>query len=618
MLHSLKKTISGAISSIKDKVSPSLPEERIQGKYDKPNLKRVRQSQSQFLSESNLDQDIFGVPTKKRLKKNNEGLNNFLETNKGGDNKSDSTPKNLLSFKASQAVTSLAMAYTKDPQNFKNPLKLKKIEEAKVRIPSIALQRRKSLHGSISEDDSELLSCVTGKETISSSLQLSSDRVLNGAKGSGKVSLQEDTEGSMFSIWNRQKRKLYAAETVIRLEERDRYKKLLEEYTNASSAFSSNSVPESRLNKEMHERSQHLFEDDSYPRLRNAGAILDKFSKAFEVNSSTNSLLSSTAIASEADLLRTKARSFNGTDTTNINRSPESPLHEDANPLGNIWTARWRKILDEKEVDRRKRIQHEESKLRSLERKRKERESELLRKIEDRKNLDKKKVEPKLPPLTDEMCKLISYAWCAGNPQECLVDAFNVSITRHDMATLAQLNWLNDEIVNFYFNLLKERSKQPGQLKMHFFNSFFYPKLLKTGYAGVRRWTKKVDIFSVDMVVLPVHLGMHWCLAAIDMRKKQIAYYDSLKGNNAQCISALRKYISEEHKDKKKSPLNIDEWTECSPKDIPEQLNGCDCGVFTCKFAECLTKDSPMNFSQANMPYFRKRMVYEIMTKKLL
>ena len=29
---------------------------------------------------------------------------------------------------------------------------------------------------------------------------------------------------------------------------------------------------------------------------------------------------------------------------------------------------------------------------------------------------------------------------------------------------------------------------------MHFFNSFFYPKLLKTGYSGVRRWTKKVNL----------------------------------------------------------------------------------------------------------------------------
>ena len=72
-----------------------------------------------------------------------------------------------------------------------------------------------ALHGrNISEDDSELLSCVTGKETRSTSLHLKSDRILNGAKGSGKVSLQEDSEGSVFSIWNRQKQKLYAAETV--------------------------------------------------------------------------------------------------------------------------------------------------------------------------------------------------------------------------------------------------------------------------------------------------------------------------------------------------------------------------------------------------------------------
>ena len=134
---------------------------------------------------------------------------------------------------------------------------------------------------------------------------------------------------------------------------------------------------------------------------------------------------------------------------------------------------------------------------------------------------------------------------------------------------------------------------------MHAFNSFFYPKLIKSGYASLRRWTKKVmripavkcysvvatgrqilkgysrelgfdqntcgirenvngtrdwqinrfvtiihvsreqaelfvvstscptvitdlfiylfyfqvDIFAMDLVLVPVHLGMHWCLA---------------------------------------------------------------------------------------------------------
>jgi sentrin-specific protease 1 len=60
--------------------------------------------------------------------------------------------------------------------------------------------------------------------------------------------------------------------------------------------------------------------------------------------------------------------------------------------------------------------------------------------------------------------------------------------------------------------MIVERSKNSGP-KVHAFNTFFYPKLMKTGHASVRRWTKKVDLFAMDIVLIPVHLGMHWCLA---------------------------------------------------------------------------------------------------------
>ena len=50
----------------------------------------------------------------------------------------------------------------------------------------------------------------------------------------------------------------------------------------------------------------------------------------------------------------------------------------------------------------------------------------------------------------------------------------------------------------------------------------------------------QVDLFAVDLIMIPIHLGMHWCLAAIDMRAKTITYYDSLLGDNHQCTNTLR------------------------------------------------------------------------------
>ena len=60
------------------------------------------------------------------------------------------------------------------------------------------------------------------------------------------------------------------------------------------------------------------------------------------------------------------------------------------------------------------------------------------------------------------------------------------------------------QVINFFFNLLVERSNQQGKVKVHAFNSFFYPKLIKSGYASLRRWTKKVRWFTVKQLYLLV------------------------------------------------------------------------------------------------------------------
>ncbi len=48
------------------------------------------------------------------------------------------------------------------------------------------------------------------------------------------------------------------------------------------------------------------------------------------------------------------------------------------------------------------------------------------------------------------------------------------------------------------------------------------------------------------------------------------------------------------------------------------QDNGSDCGVFTCKFADFVSRQKRFVFEQANIPYFRKRLAFEILSEKLL
>lgn len=246
-----------------------------------------------------------------------------------------------------------------------------------------------------------------------------------------------------------------------------------------------------------------------------------------------------------------------------------------------------------------------------------EKEVPLTLVIEEPKPVEEK---PEFPELTQEMNAEVNRALGGGSSHEVLSEGFGLSLTRKDLQTLSNLNWLNDEVINFYMNLLVGRSKDPNLPSVNTFNTFFYPKLRSSGYSAVRRWTKKMDIFSKDILLVPVHLGVHWCLSVVDFRKKAILYFDSMGGNNDEACRILFDYLQQESKDKKGKEMDTSGWTLHSKKrhEIPQQMNGSDCGMFTCKYADYITKDKPITFTQEHMPYFRKRMVWEIVNHKLL
>lgn len=82
--------------------------------------------------------------------------------------------------------------------------------------------------------------------------------------------------------------------------------------------------------------------------------------------------------------------------------------------------------------------------------------------------------EDEFPEITEEMEKEIKNVFRNGNQDEVLSEAFRLTITRKDIQTLNHLNWLNDEIINFYMNMLMERSKEKGMPSVHAFNTFFF------------------------------------------------------------------------------------------------------------------------------------------------
>ncbi|XP_049841263.1 uncharacterized protein LOC126291683 isoform X20 [Schistocerca gregaria] len=201
---------------------------------------------------------------------------------------------------------------------------------------------------------------------------------------------------------------------------------------------------------------------------------------------------------------------------------------------------------------------------------------------------------------------------------EVVAEGFGLQITRGDLATLSGTNWLNDKIVNFYLKLLTERGRQNREPEVYAYDTFFFPKLIKCGYESVKKWTRVVDVFKHDILIIPVHLGTHWCMAAVDFRKQTLVYYDSMGGENESCLKTIWNYLNEECAQRSVEPLSEEIWQIRCAKDIPKQSNNSDCGVFMCKYAECITRDAKLEFSQSDMPEIRMEMMEEIQTMTLL
>lgn len=92
-----------------------------------------------------------------------------------------------------------------------------------------------------------------------------------------------------------------------------------------------------------------------------------------------------------------------------------------------------------------------------------------------------------------------------------------------DLERLEDGEYLNDNLIEFYLKYLKiqlEQASPETAKKVYFFNTFFFASLTRKGrrginYDAVQKWTRSIDIFSYDYVVVPICESQHWYVAII-------------------------------------------------------------------------------------------------------
>ncbi|CAN6312811.1 unnamed protein product [Urochloa humidicola] len=222
-------------------------------------------------------------------------------------------------------------------------------------------------------------------------------------------------------------------------------------------------------------------------------------------------------------------------------------------------------------------------------------EEERLAEIRKSDKAAKEDLSELYKPLTVEEENEVCECFKARGPSSkvlVLHESSNIEVSKEKFQCLRPGCWLNDEVINLYLELLKEREKREPKrfLKCHFFNTFFYKKIF-----------------------VPVHKDVHWCLAVINMKEKTFQYLDSLGGMDPNVPNILARYIAEEVKDKSNRIIDTSLWRGDIVDDIPLQQNGWDCGMFMLKYIDFHSRGLDLSFSQEHMKYFRMRTAKEIL-----
>lgn len=106
--------------------------------------------------------------------------------------------------------------------------------------------------------------------------------------------------------------------------------------------------------------------------------------------------------------------------------------------------------------------------------------------------------------LDGEAILLVEHAWDRKLP---LTEKLSDEITRKDLLTLKGLDWLNDEVINFYMNLICERSKNDESL----------PKVSVYNYIEVVGVKKNISVEILWYIFRKINCSLKPCFTLTNL-----------------------------------------------------------------------------------------------------
>ena len=168
-----------------------------------------------------------------------------------------------------------------------------------------------------------------------------------------------------------------------------------------------------------------------------------------------------------------------------------------------------------------------------------------------------------------------------------------IALTNVDVDCLLPGIYLNDIIIDFYLRYLYEEIlTQEQRARTYIFNSYFYTRLSKRAFGNskrnespmqrmhtqVKKWTRDVDIFEKDFIIIPINEHSHWFLVVIcfPSRAELDESVDCSGSSENASSDGIEEVIPEQQKADKANEKHEDQRTSEVITDSIEKSHGDD------------------------------------------
>ena len=177
-------------------------------------------------------------------------------------------------------------------------------------------------------------------------------------------------------------------------------------------------------------------------------------------------------------------------------------------------------------------------------------------------------------------------------------EIFSTSVCRLEEGKKIDDNTVDFFILHSIDSLLEEDKRD----NLHVFNSCFYAKIAKNfNPKSTRHWTKKINIFEKDFVILPVCQNDHWILIIVKMvfPKVSVMVLDSANEERIPRVNVertVKRYLEDEWCAKRSVQQDLIFQSTKYPV-VPQQTNNTDCGAYLLKNVTDFLKCYPVEES---------------------